>query len=98
MPGDLVTLMPDLSFLKIEGLIGNYRNFFFRVNASSMGSVVDKLTGTNNAGDFGRIVDTYGVRRTSPDFWAMSDWFNDRLAENQQIDAGLLDLNCYSNF
>ena len=81
----------------VEGLVGNYPNFFFRVADSGVSQFVDDLAGIDNREDFGRFVDTYGVRRTSPSFWAMSDWFNDRLAERRPIEAGVLDLNRYEN-
>jgi hypothetical protein len=38
------------------------------------------------------------VRRSSPDFWATSDWFNHQFAVEQPIEAALLGLNRNKNF
>ena len=90
---------PDEDTLTVvEGMVGNYPNFFFRVSDDGLSRFVDDLEKIEDPDDFGRLVDTYGIRRASPVFWEMSDWFNDRLAEQQPIEAGLLDLNRYSNF
>lgn len=73
----------------VEGFVGNFPNRLFRLGAGELNRIGD--------GDgFGRIVDTYGVRRASPNFWPMSDWFNHRLAEKQRIEAGLLGMDRYS--
>ena len=95
---DLRRRPEDDTLTVIEGIVGNYPNFFFRVPDDGLARFADSLKKAVNEDDFERMVETYGVRRTSPDFWSTSDWFNDRFAKQQPIRAGLLDLNRYENF
>ena len=37
------------------------------------------------------------MRRTNPGFWALADGFQDALARQQPVGAGLFDLNRYQN-
>ncbi len=98
MFGEELRRNPDEDTLTVaEGMVGNYPNFFFRVADGDLSGFVDDLGRIDAQEDFQRIVEIYGVRRTSPDFWSMSDWFNDRFAAVQPIESGLLDLSRYEN-
>ena len=46
----------------------------------------------------GHIADRYGVRRTSPDFWAAMDWMLADFRNRRPTEAGLFDLGRYKNF
>ena len=90
---------PDEDTLTVvEGIVGNYPNFFFRVSHNDLGRFVDDLRAVNDEKSFQRFVEVYGVRRSSREFWAMSDWFNERFVEQQPVEAGLLDLSRFRNY
>jgi Fatty acid cis/trans isomerase (CTI) len=81
----------------VEGFMGSYPNFFFQVKADQLEVFVDALHAIENIDDFARFVENYGVRRSSADFWAASDWFNAQYKRTNPVEAGLLDLNRYRN-
>lgn len=86
---DVLTVMP--------GLIGSYPNFFFKVAQSDMDSFIDALKSIRTQADWLDVVSVFGVRRTSPDFWASSDRINAALLKQKPIQAGILDLNRYKD-
>ncbi len=82
----------------VEGVVSSYPNFFFQIDAEGVHKFVDDLLNTDGAYEFEQFVTAYGVRRTSPNFWAASDWFNNYFTRMNPNEAGLLDLNRYENF
>jgi hypothetical protein len=47
--------------------------------------------------DWMQLVADFGVRRTSEDFWAISDQIHSRFLKDKPIQAGILDLNRYKD-
>lgn len=88
----------DDTLSAIEGFVGSYPNFFFQIDAGRLNGFADSLLNMKNGADFERIVEAFGIRRTSAEFWAASDWFNSQFARVNPKEAGLLDLNRYGNF
>ncbi len=43
------------------------------------------------------LVETYGIRRTRPDFWEHADFFNRQHTREHPVTTGLFDLNRYEN-
>ena len=81
----------------VNWLEGSYPNFFFSVARSEIDAFTERCAEIRNHKDYERFVDRYGVRRTSPGFWAMADWFQEAYARNQPVASGLFDLNRYEN-
>lgn len=81
----------------VNWLEGSYPNFFFSVAGSEIDAFTEQCAEIRNHKDYERFVDRYGVRRTSPGFWAAADWFQERYARNQPVASGLFDLNRYEN-
>jgi len=81
----------------VRGLEGVYPNFFFVVDLEQIEAFVERYLAIRNRGDYERFVALYGVRRTDQEFWSQADWFQDRYAEDQPLQAGLFDLNRYRN-
>ena len=48
-------------------------------------------------GDYARLLDTYGVRRTSPNFWRQSDAFHAAYEQDAPVEYGLFDYNRLEN-
>lgn len=81
----------------VKWLEGSYPNFFFSVPVSEIDNFAQHCASVRNKQDFEKFIDRYGVRRTSPGFWELADWFQDNLSRTQPVRAGLLDLNRYQN-
>ncbi|MFV1973697.1 MAG: fatty acid cis/trans isomerase [Thiohalobacterales bacterium] len=79
----------------VNWLEGSYPNFFFSVALSEIDTFTRRCAAIRNHGEYEKFVDLYGVRRTNPAFWETADWFQDKLAQEQPVKAGLLDLNRY---
>ena len=81
----------------MKGLHGSYPNFFFDVDVKQIEDFATRYASIRNRKDYEKFVEIFGVRRTNPDFWAVSDWFQDYFAEQQPVNSGLFDLNRYHN-
>ncbi len=81
----------------VKWLEGSYPNFFFTVALEDIDEFSKICASIQNKQDYEKFVDKYGVRRTSPLFWEMSDWFQDKYREAKPIISGLFDLNRYQN-
>ncbi|MCK9910902.1 fatty acid cis/trans isomerase, partial [Microbacteriaceae bacterium K1510] len=51
--------------------------------------------GITSSRDYERLVDRFGIRRTSPDFWEVYDRINAIGLHAQPTDDGVLDLTRY---
>ena len=81
----------------VKGFIGSYPNMFFQMPEDQLGDFVAAIEAVRTETDYARLVDIYGVRRTAPWFWKLSDSFNDYYQRNTPIEAGIFDLNRYEN-
>jgi hypothetical protein len=81
----------------VKGIVGAYPNFFFVVSSHRVDEFVDMASAIEGRDDYERFVARFGVRRTNPKFWALSDWFNDTYAVAKPLDSGIFDLNRYRN-
>jgi len=81
----------------VKGLTGSYPNFFFVIDIRDVDAFVRRVETIRNRDDYEKFVGLYGIRRTDTDFWAISDWFHTRLARDEPLRAGILDLNRYRN-
>ncbi|HEU5074289.1 MAG TPA: fatty acid cis/trans isomerase, partial [Polyangiaceae bacterium] len=74
-----------------------YPNFFYVVAADDVPRFVRDYEAIENREDYERFIAHFGVRRTNPRFWAISDWFNERALRERPARGGLFDLNRYEN-
>jgi hypothetical protein len=87
---DRITILPAIA--------GSYPNFVFDVAADEVEPFVDALLALARPEDLSSLTSRWGVRRTSPRFWATLDWFQDRLNAQDRREAGVLDWNRYGNW
>ena len=85
------------SLTVVKGFIGSYPNMFFQMPEEQLGDFVAAIEAVRTEADYARLVDVYGVRRTAPWFWKLSDSFNDYYEQHTPIEAGIFDLNRYEN-
>ncbi len=98
MFGEKSRRLPKDDILTIlSGYYGSYPNFFFDVPLPSIGDFARQLRAVDGDAAFEAFVARWGVRRSSPRFWATADWFQTDFAARQPILAGLLDLDRYKD-
>ncbi|SLN32556.1 fatty acid cis/trans isomerase [Ruegeria meonggei] len=86
---DVLTILP--------GLAGSYPNFFFKVRQDELTAFVQDLKAVGSQSDFMEVVANHGVRRTSPEFWPLSDRIHEIFIQRNPVHAGILDLNRYKD-
>lgn len=95
-PGDRRDYQNDTQAV-VRRLEGSYPNFFYVVELEGVEAFVSPYNNIKNRDDHEQFVARCGLRRTNPDFWAVSDWFNEKYARYEPIQSGLFDLNRYEN-
>ena len=81
----------------VPGFVGAYPNFFIQIDKEEVGDFVEQYKAVKSFENYHSLVDKYGVRRTNPDFWEVSDWFYKKHQYDNNVYAGLFDLNRYKN-
>ncbi|MBL8447299.1 MAG: fatty acid cis/trans isomerase, partial [Zoogloeaceae bacterium] len=67
-------LAPDDHTLSVvPGIVGAYPNALYRVPAADLPLLTQTIAGLASEEDYRRLADRFAVRRTAPDFWAVSD-------------------------
>lgn len=90
--------LPEEDTLTVaKGFIGSYPNMFFQITEAQLPKFTAALRSLNGPEDYTSLVDQFGVRRTAPWFWKLSDDFTARYRSAQPLEAGLFDLNRYQN-
>jgi len=80
-----------------KGLVGTYPNVFMKVRQGQIKQFVAQILAIKTQGDFSKLLDVFGVRRTSPNFWEYSDQIHQALYLDNPIEYGLLDYNRLEN-
>lgn len=79
------------------GFIGSYPNFYFSVDKEQLGEFVDMIRNARTEINTEHLYSKFGIRRTNPEIWQNSDWFNEQHHKYRGLNAGLLDLSRYDN-
>ncbi len=80
-----------------RGVVGAYPNLLLRVESSRLAGFVDEIAAMRDQADYRALLDRYGVRRTSADFWLHSDRLHAAYRQQEPIEAGLFDFNRLDN-
>ncbi|MCD1638324.1 fatty acid cis/trans isomerase [Pseudomonas stutzeri] len=98
MFGESLRWQPRLDTLTVyPGILSSYPNFLFSLPASEVPAFAAAMEQVRNRGDFERVVERWGIRRSHPLFWS---YFNDLtryLEQVEPLEAGVLDMNRYEN-
>jgi hypothetical protein len=81
----------------VRGVAVSRPNLFLHVRAGDGAKFAADVTALPSELSWLKFLDTYGVRRSDQNFWAMSDFFNQRFRELDPVGAGILDLSRYLN-
>jgi hypothetical protein len=91
-------LIPEEDNLTVvRGFVGAYPNMFFQINQGELAKFVAAITALESDADYTSLVERFGVRRTAPWFWKLSDEFTAAYRADHPVEAGLFDLNRYEN-
>lgn len=80
-----------------RGFVGAYPNMFFQISERELAGFTEALKSLTSDADYTALIDRYGVRRTAPWFWKLSDDMRSHYAQGFPDEAGLFDLNRYEN-
>jgi hypothetical protein len=90
--------LPEEDSLTVEnGIIGAYPNAFFTVDQSSLGAFISAIEQLKSLEDLGPLTDRFGIRRTDPRFWSVSDRIHIDYHQNQPTEFGILDYSRLDN-
>ncbi len=79
------------------GLIGSYPNSFLRIKDKDLDKFITQFQAMRSEEDYRALRDSYGVRRSNPDFWAFSDHVHQLYSHYQPKEAAILDYNRLEN-
>ena len=81
----------------VPGFLGTYPNVFLTVNESDLEQFVGLLSTMRNEDDYSSLLDRYGARRTSSEFWQQSDAFHAAYQQDAPVEYGLFDFSRLEN-
>ncbi|MEQ8234760.1 MAG: fatty acid cis/trans isomerase, partial [Gammaproteobacteria bacterium] len=88
---------PEDSLTVVNGVLGAYPNAFLEVTLDDIPRLVADITDIEDEARYVQLLDRYGVRRTSPRFWPLSDEVHAKHARARPLAAGILDYNRLEN-
>jgi hypothetical protein len=90
--------LPDEDTLTIaNGVTGAYPNIFLQVSETEIPELVAQIEGLRSEADYSKLLDRFGVRRTDPRFWSVSDQVLADYQNAEAISHGVLDYSRYEN-
>lgn len=95
--GEDLRRVPEQDTLTIRsGILGAYPNMLFVVGEDDADAFSDTASRIASDADYERLVDKFGVRRTSGRFWPVFDRINALALEREPVERGHLDLTRYA--
>ncbi len=94
--GERLRLAPEEDTLTIrEGTLGAYPNMFFVLDEAQADVFATAANGITSGDDYDKLVERFGVRRSSDHFWEIYDEINAVAQRTQPIERATLDLTRY---
>ena len=81
----------------VPGFLGAYPNAFLVVKEADLSSFTDRISSMRTEDDYAQLLDNYGVRRTSPNFWQHSDALHTAFKQISPVEYGLFDYSRLEN-
>ena len=94
---DLRRLPEEDTLTVVNGFLGAYPNAYWTLNEAQLPDLSRRIASLGSEADYSSLLDLYGMRRTNPGFWALSDEAHQALRTQGVIDYGLLDYNRLEN-
>lgn len=83
--------------LVLEGVVGSYPGAFFKLSEDSLNRFVTAIGEVDSEQSYEKLRDTFGVRRTDPNFWQFSDRIHKGFKKAEPLEYGILDYNRLEN-
>lgn len=80
-----------------NGVLTAYPNIYMQLAPADIPEFVQRVSALKTEADYSRLLDRFGVRRTDPNFWALSDQVLADYRRAEPVSAGVLDYNRYDN-
>jgi hypothetical protein len=94
--GESSRLVPEEDNLTVvDGILGAYPNMIFQVNESDFAVFAERIATLTSDADYTVLVADFGLRRTDPSFWEVSDRI--MLTAQSGEERGVLDYGRYQN-
>jgi hypothetical protein len=91
-------LKPDEDTISVvRGFIGSYPDAYWVVNEHALRVLVNRIVHLSSEDSYQSLIDRFGVRRTSPEFWSHSDKVLKAHHAANPLENGLLDYNRLEN-
>lgn len=95
---ETITILPEEHSLDVvNGFATAYPNAFYRIRRKDLPMFTDQVRRLASEQDYEKLVLRFGVRRTSPQFWGISDAVAADYARAAPVEAGVLDYNRLEN-
>lgn len=85
------------SLVVLNGVVGAYPNVILDLSSNDIADLVSKIESLRNEDDYRRLLDTYGVRRSDPRIWEVSDELHNKYYAMEPLTSGILDFNRLEN-
>lgn len=80
-----------------QGVLGAYPNAILEVKKDQLPELLEAMRSTTSESDYAKVLSRFGVRRTNPRFWAVSDQIHETYAKLDPLEYGRLDYNRLEN-
>ena len=85
------------TFVALDSVIGAYPNALFAVDPEKLPIFVDAVASLASEGDLVKLTERFGVRRTDPGFWPLSDALHAEWRRTAPKEAAILDYGRLEN-
>ncbi|RBO83824.1 fatty acid cis/trans isomerase [Marinomonas aquiplantarum] len=81
----------------VKGVLGDYPNVLMQVEESELQNWVKHIAALKTRQDYVALLNGFGVRRTHPNFWSVSDAIARLNKQDRPRESGILDFNRLEN-
>ena len=81
----------------VKGVLGDYPNALMRVEEDELLDWTKQMASLKTKEDYIELLNHFGIRRTNPDFWFVSDAIANLNKQNRPRESGILDYNRLEN-
>ncbi|MCB5160616.1 fatty acid cis/trans isomerase [Marinomonas algarum] len=81
----------------VNGVLGDYPNVLMQVEQGELVDWADQMAQLQTEQDYSVLLDSFGIRRTHPNFWFVSDAIGNLNQRDRPRESGILDYNRLEN-
>ena len=85
-------IVDDDTLTLAKGYVGSYPNAFCRIHIEQIDNFVESFLKIRDQLSYYNFARQHGIRRTSQNFWAESDWHYQKFLKDNPVEAGLFDM------